>query len=110
MNEKIELTPEQRLIVHQEFLLRKKQAGALLVFWLLLGGCGGHRFYLGHHKIGLLLAVTFGGFGFGLAVDLFLMWVSLKRHNEALKLSITERMVEFVRAGGQGANTTTTAA
>lgn len=98
MNEKIKLTPEQRLIVQQEFQGRRKSGGVLLLLWLLCGGFGGHRFYLGHYKLGLLHLLTFGGLGFGLAIDLFAMWFSLKRHNEMLNDRITERMVTFANA------------
>ena len=32
--------------------------------WKYTGIAGGHRSYLGHEKISLLMALTFGGLGF----------------------------------------------
>jgi TM2 domain-containing membrane protein YozV len=45
------------------------------LLWLacLLGACGIHRFYLGKPLSGLLYLLTFGIFGIGQIIDLFLM-------------------------------------
>lgn len=49
--------------------------GVAFLLWLscLFGVCGIHRFYLGRPGTGLLYLLTFGLFGFGQLVDLFLL-------------------------------------
>lgn len=87
------LTPEKRLTV-----LRRKQSVTLLTLWLLLGGFVGNCFYLGEYMIGLLLSLIFGGVGIGVTAELFHMWKSLKKHDEALKLETSKRKAEMKAA------------
>jgi tetratricopeptide (TPR) repeat protein len=42
----------------------------LIMFWAFLGLFGGHRFYLGHTKIGVLQLLTLGGLGIWWFIDL----------------------------------------
>ena len=45
----------------------------VLIFWMLLGGLGGHRFYTGHILIGMLQLFTLGGLGIWTFYDLYLI-------------------------------------
>src|SRR5690606_10755064 len=89
----------------------KKSAGLAFVLWLLLGGVGGHRFYLGRtgsavaqlllFLIGWLTVWVVVGFllliplGIWLLVDLFLISGMVQQHNDALmaRLNTTSRPV-----------------
>lgn len=54
---------------------QKLSAGTAYILWLFgcFGICGIHRFYLGKIVSGLLYLFTFGLFGFGQFIDLFLI-------------------------------------
>lgn len=41
----------------------------VFLLWLLLGGLGFHRFYMGDISIGILQLLTFGGFGLWWLID-----------------------------------------
>ena len=45
----------------------------VLIFWIVLGGFGGHRFYTGHILIGMLQLFTLGGLGIWTFYDLYLI-------------------------------------
>lgn len=53
--------------------------------WLLLGLLGFHRFYLGHHLLGILYALTLGLAGIGWLVDLFLLPSAVREVNEEIE-------------------------
>jgi len=48
-----------------------KNTTAALVLCVYLGFLGGHKFYLGRWKMGIVYLLTFGLFGIGILVDLF---------------------------------------
>jgi hypothetical protein len=58
-------------------------SGTAFLLWLacLFGACGVHRFYLGKPWSGLLYLLTFGLFGVGQIVDLFLLKEMVNRTN-----------------------------
>ncbi len=49
------LTTEQQMLVEQRLGNEKKSVGVAYVLWLLVGGFGAHRFYLG--KTGSAIAI-----------------------------------------------------
>lgn len=53
-----------------------------LLFCLLLGTFGVHRFYVGKIGTGLLMLITFGGFGIWWLIDLILIMCSRFRDKE----------------------------
>lgn len=52
---------------------RDKSLVTAYVLWLLTGLLGGHRYYLGRRKTGLLQTLTLGGLGLWWLLDLFLV-------------------------------------
>jgi TM2 domain-containing membrane protein YozV len=48
-----------------------KTVGLAYVLWFFLGAVGGHKFYLGNTKMGIIYLLTFGLFGLGIIYDLF---------------------------------------
>lgn len=69
--------------------------GSAFLLWLscLFGVCGIHRFYLGRPGSGLLYLLTFGLFGFGQLVDLFLLpgMVAEENTKQAALLALAEK-------------------
>lgn len=63
-----ELSPRSRLVA--------------LLFCVLLGYLGVHRFYVGKIGTGILMLVTFGGFGIWWMIDLILIAVGSFRDKE----------------------------
>jgi TM2 domain-containing membrane protein YozV len=61
-----------------------KSSGTAFVLWLpcLLGVCGLHRFYMGKYVTGTLWLLTFGLFGVGQFIDLFLINGMVRSANE----------------------------
>ena len=55
-------------------------ATVLLCFFI--GGLGAHRFYVGKIGTGILMLVTFGGFGIWYVIDLILILVGSFRDSE----------------------------
>ena len=65
-----------------------KSSGTAYVLWCacFFGGCGIHRFYLGKYGTGLLYFFTFGLFGIGQFIDLFLIPGMVERENKKEEL------------------------
>ncbi len=63
-----------------------KDAGIGYLLWLgvFLGFCGLHRFYMGKWVTGLLWLLTFGLFGIGQIIDLFLIPSMASRANRVV--------------------------
>jgi TM2 domain-containing membrane protein YozV len=60
-----------------------KSSGTAFLLWMtcLFGVCGLHRFYLGRYGTGVLWLLTFGLFGVGQFVDLFLINGMVRKEN-----------------------------
>ncbi|WP_294643915.1 NINE protein [uncultured Aureimonas sp.] len=60
-----------------------KSGPAAFVLWLccIMGICGLHRFYLGRPLTGLVWLFTFGLFGIGQLIDLFLLPSMVRQEN-----------------------------
>ena len=54
------------------------------IFWTLLGHFGGHRYYLGYWKTGLLYTFTLGLFLVGLLIDVFRLPTMTRAANRKL--------------------------
>ncbi|ACY17426.1 TM2 domain-containing protein [Haliangium ochraceum] len=69
-SERVMLVP-----IQHEMDAQSHNKGLAFVLWLscLFGLCGVHRFYLGRPVSGILYLLTFGFFGIGQLVDLFLL-------------------------------------
>ena len=59
----------------------RKSTSAAYLWWLALGAVGGHKFYLGRPKAGMLYLLTFGLFGFGCLADLFTLPLQVRNAN-----------------------------
>lgn len=55
---------------------------ATLLFCLLLGPLGVHRFYVGKIGTGILMIVTFGGFGIWVLIDFIMICCGRFRDKE----------------------------
>ena len=65
-----------------------------LLICIFVGGIGGHRFYTGHIKIGVIQLLTFGGFGIWVLIDLIMIILGkFKDSNGALikNMSLAEK-------------------
>jgi TM2 domain-containing membrane protein YozV len=60
-----------------------KSSGWAYLFWLpcLVGLCGLHRFYLRRYATGVIWLLTFGLFGMGQVIDLFLINGMVREEN-----------------------------
>lgn len=67
--------------------MQQVNTGTAYAFWFLwlFGICGGQRLYTGKIGSGLLYLLTFGVFGFGQFIDLFLVPGMVEYRNEHLK-------------------------
>lgn len=59
-----------------------KRTGTAYLFWLILGLIGGHRYYLGRWRTGLLMTVTIGGAGVWWLIDAVLLPGMVRKVNE----------------------------
>jgi TM2 domain-containing membrane protein YozV len=57
-----------------------------LLFCVLLGWIGVHRFYVGKIGTGILMVVTLGGFGIWMLIDLILIAVGSFRDKEGRRV------------------------
>lgn len=76
--------------------------GTAYLLWGLcvFGVCGIHRFYLGRVGTGLLYLFTFGLFGFGQVIDLFLIPDMAQERNRFLLEKLrTEKILKFSDRG-----------
>jgi len=82
MSETTETKPQVNVTVQHFYGGRKINAWA--VFWLdgFFGFLGVHRFYMGQLGMGFLYLLTFGLFGIGAIVDLFIAWKITRKENE----------------------------
>lgn len=59
-----------------------KDKGTAYLFWFFFGLIGAHRFYLGKPFTGILQALTFGGLGIWVIIDLFTIPYQVARFNK----------------------------
>jgi len=96
---KASLTPFELAVLTQEFAKRKKSSGTMWLLWILIGGAGAHRFYLGHTGMGFLYLLLFLGvfftvgitaipLGILLLIDLFLNGTYYKQACDRLEQAI----------------------
>jgi uncharacterized Zn finger protein (UPF0148 family) len=75
----------------------QKSQGVTLALVFFLGFFGAHRFYTGHTKLGILYFFTFGLFGLGFLVDLFLLLINQYKDAQGMPLkpmgSFAKKMV-----------------
>ena len=57
---------------------------ATLLFCIFLGALGIHRFYAGKIGTGILMLITFGGFGIWLVIDFIMIVVGQFKDKEGL--------------------------
>ena len=62
--------------------LKMKDKGTAYLWWFFTGLVGGHRFYLGKPFTGMIQAVTFGGLGLWVLIDLFTIPYQVARFNK----------------------------
>ncbi|NEQ98201.1 MAG: NINE protein, partial [Cyanothece sp. SIO2G6] len=67
--------------------MKRVESGTAYLLWglWLFGLCGGQRFYTGHIVSGILYLFTFGFFGVGQFLDIFLIPGMVHRRNLYLK-------------------------
>lgn len=59
-----------------------KDKGTAYLWWFFCGLIGAHRFYLGKPFTGMLQALTFGGFGVWVLIDLFTLPKQVSEYNK----------------------------
>lgn len=62
-----------RAVLRDLYRYHRKRRGIALALWLATGILGGHRFYVGRTRTGLLMLFTVGGFLLWWLVDFFLL-------------------------------------
>ena len=87
---------QREILIDQRVNSKKKSKGVAYLLWILAGGLGIHRFYLGEPVTGaILLVITLTSFAFPpllavtviwCLVDLFLIPSITNKHTEKLKL------------------------
>ena len=67
--------------------MQQVNSGTAYITWCLclFGICGGQRFYTGNAGLGIVYLLTFGVFGIGQFVDLFLIPDMVEKRNLYLK-------------------------
>ena len=68
--------------------ISEKSFVTTLVLAVLLGGLGVHRFYVGKIGTGILMLLTFGGFGIWALIDLILIAVQKFRDSKGLRIKV----------------------
>lgn len=110
-NKKRELDPGQMALFNSEMVKYQKNVGLAYVLWFFLGTLGGHKFYLGKGKQGVLyllltivagISLGSGGqvifvicaviLGVMLLIDLLTMAKQTQQVNETTEWQILERM------------------
>lgn len=89
------MTDAQRLLIATELASVRKHPSTGVLLALILGGLGGHRFYLGQVWIGVLyvlFAVTLIP-AFVALIEVFLMSGRVHRYNARLEADITARVL-----------------
>lgn len=96
------LTADQRLLFQARYGQRSKDRTTGLLLTLLLGGIGGHRFYLGQVGLGLLYLFFCWTFipVFVSLVELFLIGRRVDRFNEALAAEVAAEIKILTAAPG----------
>lgn len=89
-----DLAPDQRLLFMNQMNAARKSKGTALLLTLLLGGIGGHHFYLGNNIIGLLYALTVWTFVPMVLAFLELFFISgrVEAHNENKAREIVKKI------------------
>ncbi|AZS49231.1 TM2 domain-containing protein [Bacillus phage vB_BpsS-140] len=68
---KSQLSGKQLVMLESEMKKEQKSKGMAFILWLLTGGIGGHRYYMGDTLYAFLMTVTLGGLGFWALADVF---------------------------------------
>ena len=87
------LTPEQMIVLQDEYSKRKKSPTKLLLCWLCTLGLGGHRFYLGDYLKGFLMLITLGGIGIWSFLDMFWVSKAIMEKNQFVELTILKELL-----------------
>jgi hypothetical protein len=89
---KQQLTPQQLQLLQSEMDRRKKSKGVAYLLWFLLGGIGGHRYYVGDIGMGIGMTLTLGGFGLWALIDVFFIGSRVEKKNLELEREIIEQV------------------
>ena len=84
--QKSKTNQSKQSIVAQEKISNKKFSSAILLCFFL-GSFGAHRFYTGKNISGIIMLLTFGGFGFWTMIDFFMIVFGLFKDKKGLKLA-----------------------
>ena len=76
---------DRELLIHQtEIEHRIKSPLITWALWFFVGWLGGHRYYTGNIVRGILMTVTFGGFGVWYLIDAFFIPATLRENRHAV--------------------------
>ena len=89
-----DMTDNERIMFQTEMTGRRKDAGVGILLCLAVGGLGGHRFYMGQTKAGILYLCFFWTFIPAIVslVELFLMTGRVHEHNAALAAEVAAKV------------------
>lgn len=90
---KSKFTPHELNIFTIEYEKQKKSKLITWLLWLLFGGIGGHRYYLGHIGKGVAMTLTLGGLGIWALINAFFINGWVDKHNEAVEKLLIEKIV-----------------
>jgi TM2 domain-containing membrane protein YozV/DNA-directed RNA polymerase subunit RPC12/RpoP len=88
-----DLNERELLILRQELEHRKKSAATTWILWLLIiGFFGAHRFYLGRIGSGVGMLFTIGGLGIWWLIDAFLISEMLRENQQKIQAEVLQEI------------------
>lgn len=85
-----DLNEQQKLLFNQKYSDEKKDPTTAVIITLLLGGIGGHKFYMGETGMGIVYLLFFWTFipSFVALIELFTISGKVKKYNDSKAVEV----------------------
>lgn len=90
--ERYYLTEKQLYLLDKEMERKKKREWIAYLVWIFTGLIGGHRYYLGHKTMGVLMTLTLGGLGVVTLLDVFNIKELVQKENYKLESKLIRKL------------------